>query len=297
MVRIGGAFPFGQPAEQASLPSGGVYYIPPGNWLIVSMGTNTVLQAWSDMNKLWRTIPGFRGYLSSDGYNYRLLNTTGIAQSPTITNAGSGATNGIGTAATGVTLTVSAPGSNGRLATAYPIVGGSINTTITITDPGSGLVVPPLIVFSPPPLGGIRAKAVCTISGGAINTVTVTDAGAGYTSAPSVAVIPQMGAYAGSSIPSPGQTGLTGGSLPYSTFPGVLGKTSIPGPWTTLPVLTVNPTLTGSGTLTGVVMNDNGSLYSGTPTMSVTGAGAAAVTLAAAIAAANESFDIQPAVQ
>ena len=56
-----------------------------------------------------------------NGGNFRLANLTGTPVGALITNAGSGSTNGIGTAATGLTITPSAGGS-----VWVPVVGGKI---------------------------------------------------------------------------------------------------------------------------------------------------------------------------
>jgi hypothetical protein len=288
-MRVGGAYPFGQGAVPIPLRTGQQFYMPPGNYL-VTLGSQTVMQYFDPSQATWRCVgmpDNIVNLQDSDGFNYRLVNASGVAVGGSITNAGSGAVNGIGAAATGVALSFGAAPSNGVAAAAYPIVGGSINTTITITNGGSGFVVPPLLLLDPPPLGGIQATAVCTISGGVINAVTVTNAGAGYTSAPNCYVIPQFATYQGLGVP-------VNATAPTNTIPPglvapVVGINSYP---TFLPfiqytpaasggaLLTVNPVLTGSGTLTGFVMTNYGANYVGTaiPTIAITGAGAAAAT-------------------
>jgi hypothetical protein len=143
--------------------------------------------------------------------------------------------------------------------------------------------VPPILAIDPPPAGGIQATATCTISAGAINAVTVTNAGAGYISAPNVYVMPQYGTYPGIGPPvnavAPSTAippGLIGSNQP-PFFPGINWGIS---PGTTGALLTANPTLTGSGTVTGLVMTNWGLGYTGTtiPTIAITGAGAAAAT-------------------
>ena len=56
-------------------------------------------------------------------------------------------------------------------------------------------------------------------------------------------------------------------------------------------------TLTGSGTLTGVVVVNAGTTYTGTPTGTITGVGAATVTCSAVTAAAVATAFAQPRVQ
>lgn len=156
---------------------------------LVQLGPYTVLQQYDPGLQYWHDIQcgyGQQNIISSDGKNYRLANTTGCPVGALITNAGSSLTNGFNT----VTVTPSAGGS-----TWNTIVGGAINSTITITAGGTGYVTPPLLVFSPPANQGntpyVLPTAVCTISAGAINAVTVTNQGAGLVAAPTITVLPQ----------------------------------------------------------------------------------------------------------
>lgn len=285
-MRIGGVFPYGQYSIPVQLAGGEAFYPPAGNYQ-VSLGAQTVVQFFDPVQLAWRTLSTPIGSdpidLSTDGTSWRLLNASGVVQGASITNAGSGGVNGIGAAATGVTVGFGAAPTNGVAAAAYAIVGGSVNTTVAITQAGSGFVVPPILVADPPPLGGIQMTLTCTISAGAINAVTVTNPGAGYVSAPNIYVMPQYGTYPGFGPP-------VNASAPSSSIPpGLIGSNQppwFPGPnWgiapgTTGALLTANPTLTGSGTVTGIVMTNWGLGYTGTtiPTITITGAGAAAAT-------------------
>ena len=288
MARIGGAFPLAlaqiiEGGGLMSLPGGGIFYPPPGQYLFTS-GYTTVLEWWDPIQQQWRVYGpvGARSLqVTCDGYNMRIINASGIVTGANITNAGSGGVNGIGATATGVTVSFGAAPSNGVAATAYAIVGGQINSTITITAGGSGYLVPPILLIDPPPPGGIQATAVCTISAGAINAVTVTNQGAGYTSAPTVTVIPQFQYYAGGPSGSfaVAGVGIGGSSTAVSGTPGgsVLPNNVGLGSGA---VLTVNATLAGTGTVTGIVPVQQGVGYTGTtiPTITITGAGAAAAT-------------------
>lgn len=304
-MRIGGAVPFGSLPIPIPLASGEWAFLPPGQW-IINTGPSTQVQWWDQQIQNWRVlIPvSTAGQISVDGFNFRVVNITGAISIASFT-AGSGATNGIGQAATGVTAAVSAPGANGRQAFIFPIVGGSVNPTITLsTTPGpglftagAGLLVPPLLICSPPPLGGITATFVCTIAAGAISTITNVNPGAGYVAPPTITVIPQMAYYVPQIPPSPGVAATIGGSnFPPGNYIWPSFQWGNSGVFTTLPIVQPAATLTGSGTLTGVTVLDAGALYSGTPTATVTGAGAATVTLNAVTAAANDTVYIQPAV-
>jgi hypothetical protein len=288
MSRIGGVFPFSQqmPANGdgvIALPSGGIYMLPPGNFLL-QLGTQTQCQSFDPNQLNWRGVQAASGeftYISSDGTNYRLVNLSGVVLGASITAVGSGGTNGIGATATGAAVTFAAPAAGGALATAtaYPIVGGSVAAP-TITQPGSGLLVPPLLMCDPPPVGGIQATAVATISSaGAVTAVTMVNVGAGYLSTPNWYVFPQPPNYQGQAIagattanafPPPGlvyPTNLPAGSM-------FAGNISLTG------VQLTSVALTGSGTLTGIGILNYGFGYSGTtiPAVTITGVGTAAAT-------------------
>jgi len=279
-MRIGGAFQFGGQSIPIGLFGGQEYYIPPGNFYL-QLGGQTVLQVYDPNNDIWRNV-GFPGgnlqVASVDGFNYRLVNMSGVVAALQITNAGSGGTNGIGTAATGTTIGFGAAPSNGIAAQAYPIVGGALASP-TITAGGSGFVFPPVIMIDPPANGGIQATATCTISGGAINAVTLRNAGAGYTAPPNYYVVPQyllppqagvpVQAAAPLNVIPPGNIAPLSGALssqppffPNVQWPGVTGG-----------ALITSGALTGSGTLTGAVVTQYGVGYSGTTIPSVTFAG------------------------
>jgi hypothetical protein len=286
-MRIGGAFPFGQGNVPVGLAGGEQWYVPPGNYY-VQLGSVTVLQVFDAINQIWRNI-GFPGgnlqVMSADGFNYRLVNMSGVVAGVNITNAGSGGTNGIGTAATGTTIGFGAAPANGIAASAYPIVGGKLSG-LTIANGGSGFVFPPVLLLDPPPIGGIQATATCTISAGAINAVTLQNAGAGYGAVPNVYVVPQyllpvqggapINATPPASVIPPGLIAPLAGSLSSQPpfMPGVQWPAAtLAG---TGAAITVNG-LTGSGTLTGAVVTQYGVGYtnSNVPTISFTGGGLA----------------------
>jgi hypothetical protein len=305
MAQIRGPFPLpitspqttGGPAALMLAP-GQVYMPPPGEYVIFT-GNQTIVQVADDLNNMWRNYagPNTMVQLSMDGFNYRMINLSGVAQGAYITAAGSGGTNGIGPLQTGATVSFGAAPAgtaglvSGRAAQAYAIVGGSVPAP-TITQAGSGFIVPPLVVCDPPPDGGIQATFNCTITyaTGALLAVTQVNPGAGYTSIPQFYIIPQPQYYQGSNQYPP----VAGTSPPSSGGAGGAGTVPPPGlinpanAWagspyqanlvtgTTGALLTGNA-LTGSGTLTGIVMTDFGAGYLGstTPTITITGVGAA----------------------
>ena len=128
------------------------------------------------------------------------------------------------------------------------IVGGSISTTVTITTPGAGYNYPPEVWIAPPPAGGIPATAIATLSSG-VPSITVINQGAGYTTAPAIRLTPDSRE----------------------------SLAAAPGPTTTAYATT---TLTGAGTITGLVCTNHGTpatlAYNGTyPTLTITGGGGA----------------------
>ena len=235
-------------AGPISLAAGETFVIPAGNFFL-SLGSYTFFQVKDPYTGIWRTVDTFPGAgrtIYSDGVNMRLANLTGCVVGAYITNVGSGYTS-----APTVTL------SSGTAAFTA-IVGGAINSTVTITTAGAGYTHAPVLVVSPPPVGGVQATATCTVSGGAINAVTVVNQGAGYTAAPTISVFPD----------------------PRDTI-------------TTAAVLTVNSTLAGSGTITALVRTDHGTPLTSVPTISFSGGGgsSAAATAVMCLTATGITVD------
>jgi hypothetical protein len=299
MAQVRGAFPypFAQPQDGGgviTLGGGGLFYFPSGEYIISLPASNMVLEWWNPLATSWVTVTAASDYISADGYNLRLRNTTAIIVGAPISNAGSGGVNGIGFAATGANIAFLAPVTAGGItATGYVIVGGSVQAP-TITQAGSGFTVPPLVVIDPPPPGGIQATAVAALTaGGGITSITMSTVGAGYAVSPNFYLIPQSAYYQGG--PS---GGVAAAPIPP---PGLVFPTNaVAGNQNTSPVgaqLTSNA-LTGSGTVTGLVMINFGTGYTAvTPTATITGVGAAASTLAASVAGVVATAFVQPRVQ
>lgn len=295
MGRIGGQFPFpiAQVAEggtRISLPSGGVYVLPPNQYLVIT-DANSVLQYWDPQKTEWTTLFGHSqsGDITADGCNYRILNDSGTLGlgALTVTNGtAAGLTNGIGSAG-GIALTF--PGVAGfPVPTGYAIVGGTVAAP-TVTQAGSGFTIPPLLIIDPPPVGGIQAQATCTVTaGGGINAVTVTVPGAGYATSPNFWIMPQPPFYTG------GPSG--GGTFAASPFPpgGIVSQANALAGNQNIGVGTAGAlltpvALTGSGTITGAVkVNWGGGAGAGAVagTLVVTGAGSAGTATIAGTATA-----------
>jgi len=188
-----------------SLQTGQSWVIPSGQY-IVQLGPYTVIQTFDAVTQTWRIVQTPANsdiiQISSDGYNWRVINITGTVVGAYVVNGGTSAnitTAGIypaGTVQSGAyavaTTTAGAQSSVvGTAATFNVIVGGAVSTTVAITTPGAGYTRPPTLLVSAPPVGGVQCTmSVTALSGGGISTISVTNQGAGYTAAPTVTVVP-----------------------------------------------------------------------------------------------------------
>ena len=232
----------GQNTNVIALKAGTAFTLPPGS-LMLAVGQYSKLQVRDPVtNQFQNQGPegtGFR-YINSDGTNYRVVNTTGCPIGAIITTAGSGMSS-----TAPPTVTASAGGS---VWTA--IVGGAISTTITVTNGGSNYTYPPIVQISSPSQGpnpsptgpGLAASATCALTTGAVSSVTVKNQGAGYSVAPTVTFVNDARDTTGS------------------------GATAV-------------ATLTGSGTLTGLVCTDFGTVQTSVPTLTFSTGGSAATVI------------------
>lgn len=230
-----------------TLAAGETFMVPAGQWH-ASLGPYTWLQDRDPITNKFRTTTTQNSsttFVNSDGNNVRIANLTGCPLGAVVTNVGSGYTSA-------PTVTASAGNS-----TWLAIVGGAINTTVTITTAGAGYVNPPVLLFSPPPAGGVAATGYATVSGGAITGVTVVNQGAGYTSAPVITVVPD----------------------PRDTI-------------TTTAVLTVNATLVGAQTITAIITQDHGQAVTAVPTLTISGGGGSSAAATAVMAFTATGFTV-----
>lgn len=224
----------GQATNEIALAAGASYVIPAGSWF-VKAGKYATVQQYDPIMGIWVAIGSDMGagggqsassmrYVNSDGVNFRVSNQTGCCIGALITNAGSGYTSAPTCTASGGSAVFSC------------IVGGAINTSVTVVSGGTNYTYPPIVVIEAPPAGGIPATATCTISSGAVNAVTVTNQGAGYASAPAIFFKndPRDSTGAGASATS---------------------------------------VLTGAGTVTGILVTDHGTAVTSIPTLSFSGGG------------------------
>jgi hypothetical protein len=223
-------------SNRQTLNAGDVFVIPSGTWF-VTLGIYLVLQYLDPVTNAWAFGSGTsyeRGmqYVKSDGFSVRIANLTGCVVAVSITAAGSGY------AQASTTVTAVATGFTGAVPTLLPIVGGQLGLTGTFTidvpTKGAGYGVAPIIMIPPPPpaatnangVGGIPATAYAVLSSGSISAVSLTNPGAGYPSAPTAVVVP-------SPFDPNLSVGITAASVSFS--------------------------LTGSGSITGVLVTNSGS--------------------------------------
>lgn len=219
----------GQPTNVFGLQAGACQIIPAGTWYIGKKYAR--VQELDTITGIWRPIGDDApfGYYRSDGANVRIANQTGCAIGALMTTAGTGYTSA-------PTVVASAGGSIWQ-----PIVGGAINTSVTVTNGGSNYTYPPLVQFSAPGAPGIQATGYCTLSSGAVSTVTVVDQGGGYTQAPTITF---------TNDPREGLNGVSTGSGAVATA-----------------------VLTGAGTIVGVLCLDHGTPLTALPTLTFSGGG------------------------
>ena len=223
-------------SNQFALQAGGVW-LPPANGYWASLGRYSQLQEYDPIMTIWKPISGVKQnvFFSADGVNQRIANTSGCAVGALLTAAGSGYTSA-------PTVTASA-GNSVWLA----LVGGAVNTTVTVAYGGTNYTQPPDVFFSAPPAPGVPATGYATISGGLVTGVTVTNQGAGYTFPPPVSFF----------IYPRDSTGANASAV---------------------------ATLTGAGTVTAVLCLNHGNPLTSVPTLTFAGGGG---TSAAATAIMN----------
>ena len=224
-----------------SLAAAETWLIPSGRWGL-KPGRYTCVQEYDPITTIWRSIGGGATWgtldrVVSDGANYRLANLTGCAVGALITNAGTAYTSAPTIAPTGGSSVWKA------------IVGGALNTSVTVSNGGSNYTYPPTVLIAPPPSPGIQATAHATLSSGAVGSVVIDDQGAGYTSPPTIILV---------NDPREGLNGTTVGT----------GATAV-------------ASLTGSGTITGVLCLDPGKAVTSVPTFTITGGGGSALAITA----------------
>src|SRR5271157_456019 len=233
-------------SNQFALQAGGVW-MPPANGYWVNLGRYSQLQEYDPITTTWQPISGVKNhtFFSADGVNMRFANTSGCVVGAYLTNAGSGYTSPpTVTTTTGATL--------------FAIVGGAVNTTVTVSYGGSNYTFAPDVVFSAPPSPGVPATGYCTISSGVVTSVTVTNQGAGYTFPPTISFFNDPR----------DSTGANAAAV---------------------------ATLTGAGTVTAVLVTNHGTPTTSVPTLTFSGGGGSAAAATAIMNFAITAFGITTA--
>lgn len=235
--------PYDTPTNRVALAPGESLVIPAGDWYI-SLGLYLVLQYRDPVTDAWHMSSSSaydRGisFIKSDGFSVRIANLLGCPVGAVVAALGSSYVQ----ASTTITAT---PGNS----TWSPIIGGALAFSGgTVTAPGAGYGVAPIMLIPAPPgpvnnangVGGVPASGWCTIASGTISAASLSNPGAGYPTAP-IAVI----------VPSPFDpnlsTGITQGTVTF--------------------------TLTNAGALTGAICTNSGAPLATTNGITLTVAGA-----------------------
>lgn len=225
------------------LNSGQCWTLSPAGWYAIKPGKYTSFQQFDPILGIWQNI----GAGTTDAIVEYCYSDGVNYRLANQTGCAIGAL--ITNAGTGYTsvpvVTASAGGSIWRA-----IVGGALSTTVTVSNGGTGFTYPPTVLFAAPPAGGIQATGYCTLSGGAVSTITVTDQGAGYASPPQVVFV---------NDPREGQNGVSLGINAAAVA-----------------------TLTGAGTITGLLCIDHGTGgLTAVPTLAFAGGGGASAAATA----------------
>ena len=223
--------------NRVDLAAGDALPVPGGDW-VIQLGKYVFLQWLDPVTGIWQSYassPGTTQYVHSDGQNIRVANLTGCPIGAVVTGAGSGYVQA------STTVNASAGGS-----TWQPIVGGALNTSVSIVSAGSGYTIPPEVFIPAPQSPGVAATAYAVISSGTVSSISVLNQGAGYTTAPSLTIL---------------------GAPNDPNYGSIVNATAV-------------ATLTGSGSITAVLCTNNGAPQAAAPTLTVAGVGMGATVSA-----------------
>lgn len=247
--------PLDNPSNRLALAAGDQIPVPRGDW-IISLGQYLLLEYFDPFSNTWiaGAAAGGEGggnmIVSSDGFNVRVANRLGCPVG--------GIVNSYGTNWVQASTTIAVTGGGGS--TWAPIVGGQLTmatATIVTANAGAGYGVAPIVFIPPPPpaatnpngVGGVQASGYATIASGTVSGFTFTNPGAGYSSIPTPVIMPNP------TDPNI-STGITQATITFS--------------------------LTGSGSITGVLNTNPGAPLT-TPnniTLTLSGAGTGATVSA-----------------
>ena len=243
--------------NEISLQAGEIFLIPAGTFMI-TVGKYSFLQYLDPVSTRWITYDTTVQktiQIDSDGGNFRLANLTGTPIGALITNAGSGYTNGIGTVATGLTVTASAGSS-----VWVPVVGGAVATSAVSAAAGTLYAYPPHVVIDAPPPGGLQATGYANVTSSGVSSVTITNQGAGYVTAPAITFINDFRDTTGSGASY--TTTLTGSGGLTALYPSNNGTALTAAPtFTFAPASTTAATAVMNYSVTGYTVSAAGTTY------------------------------------
>lgn len=171
--------PYDWSNNKITLAGGDALPIPAGDWYI-DVGEVSILQFADPVTGIWLPFPAQRGQLNfvkSDGFNLRIANLTGCPVAAKVIAGGTGY----------VQASTSVVPSTGN-STWQAVVGGMLSVG-TISNPGLGYGVAPILAISAPSPGGVQATGHCVITAGTLSGVTLDNVGAGYGSAPVATIL------------------------------------------------------------------------------------------------------------
>lgn len=268
--------PYGAPGiypTPRGLPSN-AWTMQAGSSRLIPPGTwNTALGPYTCMQEF---DPVQGQWVTNGGQSSTLLQVNSDGNNYRVANlqgcvVGASVTNGGSGYTIAPTFTLSAGG-----ATGVCILGGAISTSVSITNGGAGYQYPPLVFLDTPPQGaGLQATGYATLTSGVVTAITIDNQGAGYTNVPNIYL-----------IPDPRDTGPTTNASAVATVTGTGTVTGIlirnyGTPLTTIPTFTFS---SGSVAATAIMVRSigaytvttAGSGYSGTVLVSALGNGGVA---------------------
>lgn len=234
-----------QPATNTfTLAGGEALPIPAGRW-VVDLGKYGSLQYMDPVTNVWTLLRSGDNNdqtitIWSDGFNVRAANETGCPVAAVVTNGGNGAY------VQSTTTVVPSVGNS----TWQAVVGGAVGTTVSVTTPGSGYGIAPLVFFDAPSNApgspDVQATGIAVLTSGSVSSITVINQGAGYTVAPNVTI-----------LANPADPNIA-----------------------TLVNATATCTLTGAGSITAILCTNPGVAVASVPTLTIAGSGASAAATA-----------------
>lgn len=183
---FGAAGVYPTPRGQASIAfdlQPGAARLIPAGTWMIDMGPYTCVQEYDPVQGQWQS-PGGDGFASGPQYvNSDGFNYRAVNLCGTIVGATVTTAGSAYVAATPPTVSFT----NAANAAATAIVGGAVATTVTTTNAGTNYTYAPLIFLDSPPIGaGYQATATCVLSGTGVGTVTINNQGAGYAGVPNI---------------------------------------------------------------------------------------------------------------